>query len=216
MSELPIELVFEDSALLVLNKPSGLLSVPGRGPGNQDCLIARLQCRYAEALTVHRLDMATSGLLVVARSAEAQKSLSMAFESRAVEKRYVAVVRGKVGISPKEEWRLIDQPLAPDWPNRPRQRVDDINGRPSQTRYRVLGYDEATDTTRLELAPVTGRTHQLRVHLQAAGHAILGDQLYAPPEVQAQSKRLLLHASRLGLAHPMTGHAMAWRSEPPF
>ncbi len=214
--DLPIDLVFEDSTLLVLNKPSGLLSVPGKGDDKQDCLSTRVQSRYPEALIVHRLDMATSGLLVMARGAVVQQQLNRAFESRVVEKRYIAVVAGEVEASPLLEWQLIDRPIGPDWPNRPRQWIDEQGGKPSRTHYRVVRYDAATETTRLELAPITGRTHQLRVHLQAIGHAILGDQLYAVPEIQAQADRLLLHASRLSFAHPVSGEPMIWESQPQF
>jgi tRNA pseudouridine32 synthase / 23S rRNA pseudouridine746 synthase len=213
---LTIDVVYEDIALLVLNKPSGLLSVPGRGADKQDCLSVRVQRSYPDALIVHRLDMATSGLLLFARGTEMQRLLSMAFASRAVQKRYVAVVHGQLAISPTQEWRLIDLPIGRDWAKRPMQRIDAERGRPSQTRYRVLGYDAAKGATRLELEPVTGRTHQLRVHLQAIGFAILGDQLYAPLASEAMASRLLLHASGLSIRHPVTNAAMAWVSEPPF
>lgn len=215
-SEPLLDLVFEDSALLVLNKPSGLLSVPGKGADKQDCLSTRVQGVYPEALIVHRLDMATSGLLLMARSIAIQRSLSMAFASRAVHKRYEAVVDGLVPSDPLKNWQLIDLPVAPDWPNRPRQQIDSERGKPSQTQYRVLNYDAASDTTRLELAPITGRTHQLRVHLQALGHPILGDALYASVAVVAKSHRLLLHASALELRHPLTGVALSIRQLPSF
>jgi tRNA pseudouridine32 synthase / 23S rRNA pseudouridine746 synthase len=212
----PLQVVFADDAVVVLNKPSGLLSVPGKGPHLQDCLSARVQSQYPDALIVHRLDMATSGLLVMARRARVQRQLSQAFASRTVDKRYVALVGGQLVPSPTHEWRDIDLPIGPDWPQRPRQKVDTLGGKPSLTRYRVIGYDARADTTRLELAPLTGRTHQLRVHLQALGHAILGDQLYACPLMQAKSCRLSLHASRLSLAHPDSGTLMTWFSAPPF
>ena len=215
-SDFSVELVFEDSDLLVLNKPSGLLSVPGKGADKQDCLSTRVQRLYPEALIVHRLDMATSGLLLMARSLAVQRLLSMAFASRAVQKRYVAVVNGQVNSKPAEPWQLIELPIAPDWPNRPLQKVDLEGGKPSQTQYRRLSYDAATDTTRLELAPITGRTHQLRVHLQAIGHPILGDALYASAAVLAKSNRLLLHASALTLNHPVTGEALSIHHPPPF
>ncbi len=215
-----IDLVFEDSALLVLNKPSGLLSVPGKGADKQDCLSLRVQQLYPEALIVHRLDMATSGLLLMARSLAVQRLLSMAFASREVQKRYVAVVNGtvngQVNSDPLASWQLIDLPIAPDWPNRPIQKIDLQHGKPSQTQYRLLSYDVAIDTSRLELAPITGRTHQLRVHLQALGHPILGDALYASDAVLAKSNRLLLHASALHLTHPVSGDMMKFESPPPF
>ena len=213
------DLIFEDSALLVFNKPSGLLSVPGKGPEKADCLRTRVQQVYPEALTVHRLDMSTSGILLMARSAELHRKLSIAFQDREVKKRYVAVVDGHVQKNqenPSQEWQLIDKPIATDWINRPLQKIDPVEGKPSQTHYKVLSYDETTDTTRLELAPITGRTHQLRVHLQSIGHSILGDHLYASPEVQAKSARLLLHASELHVAHPVTGEPLAFQCVCPF
>jgi|SRR6185369_863558 len=210
-------LVHADAHLLLLEKPAGMLSVPGRGLDKQDCLAARVHGRYPDALVVHRLDMATSGLLLMARGAEMQRRLSSAFADRQVCKRYVAVVAGRLAAAqPNDGWALIDLPLAADWPNRPRRVVDAERGKPSQTRWRVLAYDAATDATRLELEPITGRSHQLRVHLQWLGHPILGDGLYAPPEVQARAPRLLLHASQLQLAHPATGEPMAWSSAVPF
>jgi tRNA pseudouridine32 synthase / 23S rRNA pseudouridine746 synthase len=208
--------VFVDAALIVLTKPSGLLSVPGKGADKQDCLSARVQIPYPEALPVHRLDMATSGLLVFARSPRVHKHLSQAFATRIVDKRYVAVVSGHIVPPLGQAWQLIDLPVGPDWPLRPRQKIDAEQGKSSQTRYRVLRYQSDVDVTRLELAPVTGRTHQLRVHLAAIGHPICGDQLYAPPDVLVKAHRLLLHASTLGLLHPDTGEPMNWRSEPPF
>ena len=214
------DLIFEDSALLVFNKPSGLLSVPGKGPEKADCLRTRVQQVYPEALTVHRLDMSTSGILLMARSAELHRHLSIAFANREVEKRYIAVVDGQVAgnapDSPDYAWQLIDRPIATDWINRPLQKIDALEGKASQTRYKVLSYDAATDTTRLELAPVTGRTHQLRVHMQSIGHSILGDHLYASPEMQAKSTRLMLHASELHLAHPVTDKPLAFQCDCPF
>jgi tRNA pseudouridine32 synthase / 23S rRNA pseudouridine746 synthase len=214
------DLIYEDSALLVFNKPSGLLSVPGKGPEKADCLRTRVQQVYPEALTVHRLDMSTSGILLMARSAELHRKLSIAFANREVEKRYIAVVDGKVAENPAdnpvEAWQLIDRPIATDWINRPLQKIDAIEGKSSQTRYKVLAYDDTADTTRLELAPITGRTHQLRVHLQSIGHSILGDHLYATPEVQTKSVRLLLHASELHLAHPVSGKSLTFQCICPF
>ena len=207
-----------DDALLVAEKPAGLLCVPGRGPDKQDCLSARLQRQFPEACVVHRLDMATSGLWLMARGAQSQRRLGQAFAARAVHKRYEAVVQGKLRLlaPPPDGWGLIDLPLAADWPNRPRRIVDAERGKPSLTRWRVLDFDRAAGTTRVELTPLTGRTHQLRVHLQALGHPILGDALYAPPEVAARSPRLLLHATALALAHPLSGEALAFSSPPPF
>ncbi|MBX9871033.1 MAG: RluA family pseudouridine synthase [Burkholderiaceae bacterium] len=203
-----------DEALLVLDKPAGLLSVPGRGIVNQDCASARAQAQWPDALVVHRLDMATSGLLLMARGAAMRRTLGMAFELRRVHKRYIAVVAGHVAQDSGE----IDQPLRTDWPNRPRQFIT-ADGRPSLTRWRVLTREsdaQGRPQTRLELEPVTGRTHQLRVHLQSIGHAILGDPLYADAETQARSPRLLLHASELAIAHPVSGEPLHWHSPPAF
>lgn len=202
-----IALLYQDEALLVLNKPCGLLSVPGRGADKQDCLSARVQANFADALVVHRLDMATSGLLLMARSAHAQRVINHAFAQGQVEKRYVAQVAGL--LEPDAIWRTIDLPIAVDWPRRP-LRIIDVHGKPSRTRWRCVRYDAPHQTSHLELEPLTGRSHQLRVHLQALGHPILGDALYAPPDVQAMASRLHLHACSLALAHPLTGRPMRW------
>jgi tRNA pseudouridine32 synthase/23S rRNA pseudouridine746 synthase len=189
--------------------------VPGRGPDKQDCLARRVQAIWPEAQVVHRLDMGTSGLWLMARGPDMQRAFSRAFEQHTVDKRYVAVVAGRVAPPQTADgWGEIDLPLAADWPRRPLQKVDATQGRPSLTRWRVLHAED--DRTRLELAPVTGRTHQLRVHLQAIGHPILGDALYAPPHVQAMAPRLLLHACALDLAHPARDAVLALRCDPPF
>jgi len=210
-----IECLYVDDALLVLGKPSGLLAVPGRGADKQDCLSARVQARYPGALIVHRLDMATSGLMVMARNPAAQRELSKAFAAREVAKRYIAVVAGRLE-APPEGWGIIDLPIAVDWPRRPLRIVDPVHGKPSLTRWRVLECGATGRDTRVELEPVTGRSHQLRVHLRELGHPILGDALYAPPEVQARAGRLLLHACSLRFAHPLTGDALAFESPAPF
>ncbi|MDO8990210.1 MAG: RluA family pseudouridine synthase [Sideroxyarcus sp.] len=201
------ELVFHDDSLLVVNKPSGLLAVPGRGADKQDCLSARLQQNFPDALVVHRLDMSTSGLMVFARGAEMQRCLSRMFHEREVGKRYVAVVAGRL----EPEIGEVDLPIAADWPNRPLRMIDAEIGKPSLTRYRSLGF--SADTSRVELEPVTGRTHQLRVHMAAIGHPILGDALYGDAD---SAPRLLLHAARLEFSHPLTGKPMHFASEPPF
>ena len=208
-----IALVYQDEDLLVLNKPSGLLCVPGRGADKQDCLSARVQARCAGARVVHRLDMATSGLLLMARGAQAQRALSATFERRQVIKRYVAEVAGLLPL--QLDWQLIDLPILVDWPNRPLRTIH-ANGQPSQTRWRCVAHDLQRQTSRLELEPLTGRTHQLRVHLQALGYPILGDMLYAPPAVQAMAPRLTLHAGTLKLAHPTTGAPLQWHCPPDF
>lgn len=199
-----------DDSLVVIDKPAGLLAVPGRGSDKADCAVVRVQRRFPDALVVHRLDMSTSGLLAFARGIEAQRVLSRAFETRAVDKRYVALVHGEL---PHESGE-IDLPLAADWPNRPRQVVDRLRGRPSLTRWRVLAREPGR--TRVALEPVTGRSHQLRVHLLALGHPIVGDALYAPADVQAMAPRLLLHACRLALPHPRDGAPLVVESAPPF
>jgi tRNA pseudouridine32 synthase/23S rRNA pseudouridine746 synthase len=210
-----IEVLYIDDTLLVVDKPSGLLAVPGRGADKQDCLSARVQARYPDALIVHRLDMATSGLMVMARGAAVQRALSQAFAAREVNKRYIAVVSGRLE-APLEEWGVIDLPIIVDWPNRPLRMVDHQIGKPSLTRWRVLGYDATGSNTRVELEPVTGRSHQLRVHLRELGYPILGDALYAPPAVQALASRLLLHAGSLGFTHPLTGEYLAFECPVPF
>jgi tRNA pseudouridine32 synthase/23S rRNA pseudouridine746 synthase len=209
--------VYRDEQLLVLEKPDGLLSVPGRGAGKADCLSARVQAQYPDALVVHRLDMATSGLILMARGADMQRRLSRAFAEREVSKRYVAVVAG-LPEPPLagDGWGVIDLPIAADWPNRPLRIIDREHGQASVTRWRVLAQDRQAGTTRVELEPVTGRSHQLRVHLKAIGHPILGDALYAPPEIAGVAPRLLLHACRLRLAHPLTGAAMEFSSPAAF
>ena len=205
-------LVHADAACLVVVKPAGLLSVAGRGEHLQDCVAARVQAQFEDALVVHRLDMATSGLMLFARGVDAQRTLNRAFAQREVHKRYVAIVHGRVDPAEGE----IDLPLLADWPNRPLQKVDAAHGKPSLTRYRVLAHDAAANTTRVGLEPITGRAHQLRLHLLAIGHPILGDALYAPAAVQALASRLLLHAQSLTFAHPATGEALRLECDAPF
>ena len=197
-------LIYADPHLLVVNKPSGLLSVPGRGEEKQDCLIKRVQADTPDALIVHRLDCDTSGLLVLARSKTIHRRLSILFQERQVEKRYVAVVAGQLPQCSGE----VNLPLIVDWPNRPLHKVDHDIGKPSLTLYRVLSYDAATHCSRVELTPETGRTHQLRVHMQALGNPILGDSLYADAVSRAKASRLLLHAEYLALSHPEGGEAL--------
>ena len=215
-----VEVLHADDALLVLNKPSGLLSVPGRGPENADCLSARAQALYPDALIVHRLDMGTSGLLVMARGAAAQSALSVAFAKRQVHKRYEAVVAGTPTIdrTAPEGWSDIRLPLIVDWPNRPKSKVDYEIGKPSHTRWRILSTENRAGlaTARLSLEPVTGRSHQLRVHLQAIGYPILGDELYADDTALAAAPRLLLHACWIDLPHPVTGERLCFNSAPDF
>jgi tRNA pseudouridine32 synthase/23S rRNA pseudouridine746 synthase len=197
-----------DSALIVVDKPAGLLAVPGRGEHLQDCAATRVQARFPDARVVHRLDQATSGLLVFARGPAAQRCLNRAFEERRVAKRYTAVVNGRM----LDDEGSIDLPLANDWPNRPRQQVDPVRGKPARTIWRVIARDAGT--TRLELQPITGRSHQLRVHLLALGHPIVGDALYAAPALP--SARLMLHACALTIPHPVAECPMNFSSATPF
>ncbi len=196
-----------DDHLLIVNKPAGLLSVPGRGPDKADCVAARVQAVYSDALVVHRLDMATSGLLLFARGLDMQRALSRLFETRQVHKEYLADVAGEL-----PEQGSIDLPLIADWPNRPRQQVDWTHGKPSLTHYQRLSYDPVQDISRVLLLPVTGRSHQLRVHLSAIGHPILGDIFYDG----RPATRLHLHASRLSLPHPVTSEGLEVQSPADF
>ena len=216
---LPPFTVQQDDYLLFADKPAGMLAVPGRGPDKQDCLLTRLQAHDPAILLVHRLDQATSGLMVFARSLPVQKRLSALFSGRELQKRYLATVHGKL----QPHTGTVKLPLMADWPQRPRQKVDLQHGKPSQTDWEVLDYDPDTDTSRLQLSPVTGRTHQLRVHMMAIGHPIVGDTLYGPSATPTGATgavgmvgagnsadadpavRMLLHAHALSLPHPVTG-----------
>lgn len=202
-----LDLVYLDDSLLVVNKPAGLLAVPGRGEDKQDCLSSRLQQQFPDALVVHRLDMSTSGLMLFARSIEMQRHLSNMFRDREVDKRYMAVVAGRLEPASGE----VNLPIAEDWPNRPLRKIDADTGKPSLTRYRTLGMVDAS--TRVELEPFTGRTHQLRIHMAAIGHPILGDALYGDA---ASAPRLLLHACSLSFMHPLSRLPLNFDSAPPF
>ena len=206
----PLRYIHVGEHLIVIDKPAGLLSVPGRGPDKADCAVARVAADHPGALTVHRLDMATSGLLLLARSKAMQASLSGLFERGEVEKAYIADVWGVPGAPVGE----IDLPLITDWPNRPRQMVDFSAGKPSRTRYETLSVHGAH--ARLQLTPLTGRSHQLRVHLAEIGHPILGDELYAHDAPRTAAPRLHLHASRLAFRHPATGEPLDLSSPCPF
>jgi tRNA pseudouridine32 synthase / 23S rRNA pseudouridine746 synthase len=197
----------------VVDKPAGQLSVPGRGPLAAGSVASQLQARWPEALTVHRLDMATSGLLLFARGPALQRRFSTMFAERAIDKRYVAIVHGRLGAAPGSTGSIA-LPLAADWPNRPRQRVDEVQGKPSLSHWEVLAHDPAGAWTRLALRPVTGRSHQLRVHLMAIGHPIVGDGLYGPPD--AAAPRLMLHAEGLAFQHPVEDRTITLHAEAPF
>ncbi|TCP39774.1 RluA family pseudouridine synthase [Rhodovulum marinum] len=205
----PLEIVHQDHELLVANKPPGLLSVPGKGAHLADCLLARVQAAFPEALLVHRLDRDTSGVMVFALTPQAQRHLGLQFEKRQTRKTYVARLWGR--LEPKTG--TVDLPLIVDWPNRPRQMVDHANGKPAITDWRVLRHEG--DTTRVRLFPKTGRSHQLRVHMKEIGHPILGDPFYAEGPAR-DAPRLMLHAEELRLRHPDGGRGMAFRVPCPF
>lgn len=205
-----LKIIYRDDYLVVVDKPGGLLSVPGRGAQKADCLVSRLNAFFPGVLIVHRLDMETSGLIVLARTAPAHRALSKLFENREVEKTYTARVMGAFA---QAEGR-IDLPLMKDWPNRPLQKVDRTDGKPSVTLWRVVAQEQGA--TRLDLTPLTGRTHQLRVHLNAIGHPILGDLLYGTAQSQTGAARLQLHASALSFVHPGSGLPLMLQSRAPF
>jgi len=210
MRKMSLRIVYSDEWLIVLDKPSGLLAVPGLGPENQDNLASRVQQEYPGARVVHRLDRDTSGLIIFALDPQAQRHLSRQFHDRLVEKTYYAVVRG----CPEHDSGQIELPMRKDFEHPPRHRVDLAVGRAAVTRWRVC--QRHPDRTRVELTPLTGRSHQLRLHMQQLGHPILGDKLYATEETLALADRLLLHAARLGLEHPSTGARISLTSECPF
>ncbi|TNE64256.1 MAG: RluA family pseudouridine synthase [Alphaproteobacteria bacterium] len=205
-----LEILYKDEDLIALNKPSGLLSVPGRGREKRDSLAWRTQRDHRSATVVHRLDLETSGLMIMALNMDAHRNISRQFEDRQTDKTYTAIVGGIVADDEGE----IDLPLIVDWPNRPKHMVDHVQGKKAITRYRVLTRE--ADRTRVALYPVTGRSHQLRVHMQSLGHPILGDTLYAPPDMVAMAPRLQLHATELVLAHPRTGARLALSAPLPF
>lgn len=205
-----LSVVYRDDDLIVVNKPTLLLSVPGRGPGKQDSVVTRMAHDLSWVREVHRLDWETSGLMLLARTAEAHRELSRQFRQREVEKGYSAVVYGKLA----EKEGEVTLPLCSDWPNRPRQKVDPQWGKPSLTRWRRLAVEDGC--SRVALTPVTGRTHQLRLHLQAIGHPILGDRLYAHETALAMAPRLLLHAVSLAFTHPGSGMRLHFELDAPF
>ncbi|WP_439118626.1 RluA family pseudouridine synthase [Marivita sp.] len=205
----PLDILHEDHEILAVNKPAGLLSVPGKGAELADCLIARLEAAYPQVLLVHRLDRDTSGVMVFGLTPHAQRHLGLQFEKRQTKKTYLARVAGR--LEPKTG--TVDLPLIVDWPNRPLQKVDHEAGKPAVTDWRVM---KASDTeSRIKLFPQTGRSHQLRVHMLALGHPILGDPLYAP-ETADQHPRMMLHAEELRLRHPDGGEGMKFRVAAPF
>ncbi|WP_308910019.1 RluA family pseudouridine synthase [Pseudokordiimonas caeni] len=205
-----LTVLYEDADIIVLDKPSGLLSVPGRGREMRDSLAWRVQKDRRTATVVHRLDLDTSGIMVMALNMDAHRHISRQFENRETDKFYTALVEGDVEAGEGE----VNLPLIVDWPNRPKHMVDFDNGKPSLTRYKVLVREGGN--TRVALYPITGRSHQLRVHMQALGHPIIGDPLYATEAGRAAAPRLCLHATELSFAHPATGEALTFRSDVPF
>ena len=205
----PLDVVHLDHELLVVNKPSGLLSVPGRGALLADCLITRIQSEYPTALLVHRLDRDTSGAMVFALSANAQRHLGLQFEKRQIKKTYVARVWGQI----EADTGTVDLPIIVDWPNRPKQMICHDTGRAAVTDWQVINRDRGE--TRVKLSPKTGRSHQLRIHMLALGHPILGDPFYGTLESQ-EAIRLMLHSHRLCLRHPDGGEMMDFRAKLPF
>lgn len=207
--DVPLDILHEDAAILVLNKPAGLLTVPGKLENRQDCLVTRLKAARWDALTVHRLDCDTSGVIIFARTKQAQGFLGQEFEQRRAQKTYIARLKGRL----EPDSGTVDLPLGSDWDYRPRQKVDPENGRPAITDWQVI--DQSPGETRVRLTPHTGRSHQLRVHMLALGHPILGDQIYAP-ETLAEHNRLMLHAESLSLHHPQTKQRVTFTAPVPF
>ncbi|WP_436645244.1 RluA family pseudouridine synthase [Pseudogemmobacter hezensis] len=207
--DVPLSILYEDRQILVVDKPAGLLSVPGKLEGRADCLVSRLQAAYWDALLVHRLDCDTSGVMIFARTKAAQGFLGQEFEKRRAKKAYIARVYGQVA----GDHGHIDLPLGADWPNRPRQMVSHDHGRPAQTDWQVVG--RSPDETRMRLSPLTGRSHQLRVHMLELGHPILGDPIYATGPAR-EAPRLMLHAATLGLHHPESGEWVTFAAPEPF
>ncbi len=207
-----IEFLFEDEHLIAVNKPAGLLSVPGRGPDNQDCVISRVQALRPNSRIIHRLDMATSGILLIAQNLESLRAFSKLFEDRQIDKHYIAVVDGLLE-TPQGE---IELPLVCDWPNRPKQKVCHESGKHAKTQYQTVSEDQNKKSTRLKLIPVTGRSHQLRVHMLSLGHPILGDEFYGSEQSQKAASRLLLHATQLEFTHPFTSEKITIHSTPDF
>ncbi|MEO3677549.1 pseudouridine synthase [Rheinheimera sp. FR7-31] len=205
-----LDILYQDNALVVFNKPSGLLTVPGKAAEHKDSLEYRARLVWPGIRVVHRLDMATSGIVVMALTADAQRSLNRQFQLRHTEKHYIARVRGRV----LADYGSIDLPLICDWPNRPKQHICYLYGKPSLTHYQVLSRSD--NESRLKLMPVTGRSHQLRVHLQWLGHPILGDKFYADSKTVATAARLQLHAEQLCFLHPEHSNACCFIAPCPF
>lgn len=207
----PLEMIYEDEDLVVINKPAGLLSVMGRLPEHQDSAYLRVLAQYPSAKVTHRLDMATSGLLMFAKHRDAEVAISKMFQARTVKKYYVALVQGQI-----EQDGSVEVPLITDWENRPRQMVHFELGKPAKTLFQSIEYDVTTDQSRVRLEPVTGRSHQLRVHMMHIGHPIMGDKLYHPEPSKFHFKRMALHATYLAFQHPLKQSAIELESVVPF
>ncbi|NVK46261.1 MAG: RluA family pseudouridine synthase [Rhodobacteraceae bacterium] len=205
----PLDVLHMDHEILVVNKPSGLLSVPGKGEHLADCLMSRIQTAFPEALLIHRLDRDTSGVMVFALTPHAQRHIGLQFEKRQTKKTYVAWVYGHIA----EKTGTVDLPLIVDWPNRPKQMVCHETGKPAVTDWRVVRYQD--NQTRVRLMPKTGRSHQLRVHMLALGHPIMGDPFYATGEAR-DAPRLMLHAEQLRFRHPDGGAGLSFTAKCPF
>ena len=204
-------IVYEDDDLVVIEKPAGLLSVPGRLPEHQDSAYLRVLAQFPQAKITHRLDMATSGILMFAKHRDAEVAVSKMFQARTVDKHYIALVQGQLDAEGS-----VEVPLITDWENRPRQIVHFELGKPAKTLYQALSYDTETDITRVLLTPITGRSHQLRVHMQYIGHPITGDKLYHPEPTRSPLKRMALHASFLAFQQPLSGQSVAIHGSVPF
>lgn len=205
----PLAVIHQDHEILIVDKPAGLLSVPGRGEHLADCLLSRVQLAFPEALLVHRLDRDTSGVMVFALTAAAQRNIAMQFETRSTRKIYIARVWGEVA----EPSGVIDLPMTVDWPNRPLQKIDHENGKPAVTEWKRV--KRGGGESRMRLMPKTGRSHQLRLHMLSMGHPILGDPFYAPQEAQ-DYPRMMLHSESLRLNHPDSGIGMTFTARTPF
>lgn len=211
IEEVQIPVLYQDEHLIIVDKPADVLSVPGRGPDKQDCVISRvINQGFTSAKIVHRLDYATSGLMVIALTPETHKALSLLFQNRKTEKTYEAIIHQ----CPTEDNGIITEPLRCDWERRPLQIVDYEHGKPSTTHWKIL--ERMANKARVELTPITGRSHQLRVHMQWLGHPILGDHFYAEEDIQKAADRLLLHAKMLSFVHPQTHVPMHFTSAPSF
>lgn len=205
-----LDILFKDKDIMVVNKPTGLLSVPGRGPENEDSVLHRVKQQHPKAAAAHRLDMSTTGVIVIPLNPNSHRELSRQFRERETEKHYLAWVWGE----PKATSGQVDLPLCVDWPNRPKQKVDHEEGRHALTLWEKLKVENGNSL--IKLTPITGRSHQLRVHMLELGHPILGDNLYAHPDALAAAPHLYLHAASLTISHPRSGERMTFEAPAPF